>query len=125
MSSNSANSHMQIGQVAKLTGLSLRTLRHYDEVGIARPSARSEGGFRLYTADDVKRLHHIRRIIPLGFTLDETAELIELFNSGKPAVRAEEFLKQAQTGRDTLSRKLAQADEVIAMLRQLIDQPHE
>ena len=45
---------MQIGEVAERTGLSLRTLRHYDEIGLLRPAGRSDGGFRLYTADDVE-----------------------------------------------------------------------
>jgi len=48
---------MQIGEVADRTQLSLRTIRHYDEVGLVPPSARSEGGFRLYTEADVERLN--------------------------------------------------------------------
>ncbi|WP_043368340.1 MerR family DNA-binding transcriptional regulator, partial [Mycolicibacterium conceptionense] len=47
---------MQIGEVAARTELSIKTIRHYDEVGLVTPSARSAGGFRLYTADDVNRL---------------------------------------------------------------------
>ena len=46
---------MQIGEVAERTGLSLRTIRYYEEVGLAVPSARSQGGFRLYTEPDVGR----------------------------------------------------------------------
>ena len=45
--------HMQIGQVAQKTELSIRTVRHYDDVGLVTPSARSAGGFRLYTETDV------------------------------------------------------------------------
>lgn len=62
---------MQIGEVAARTELSLRSLRHWDEVGLLRPSGRSEGGFRLYTEDDVEKILVIRRMKPLGFTLDE------------------------------------------------------
>jgi MerR family transcriptional regulator, copper efflux regulator len=69
--------HLQIGIVAERTGLSIRTLRHYDEVGLVTPSARSGGGFRLYTEHDVDRLRAIRRMKPLGFTLDEMKQLLD------------------------------------------------
>ena len=59
---------MQIGELAERTGLSVRTLRHYDEIGLLRPSARTDGGFRLYTADDESRLLLIRRMKPLGYS---------------------------------------------------------
>ncbi|MCL2552598.1 MAG: MerR family transcriptional regulator [Streptosporangiales bacterium] len=70
--------HMQIGEVAERTELSLRTIRHYEETGLVTPSARSQGGFRLYTESDVARLMVIRRMKPLGFTLDEMRDLLSL-----------------------------------------------
>jgi len=69
--------HLQIGAVAERTELSIRTIRHYDEVGLVTPSARTGGGFRLYTEDDVDRLHTIRRMKPLGFTLEEMRRLLD------------------------------------------------
>ena len=68
---------MQIGQVAARTELSIATVRHYDEVGLVTPSARSAGGFRLYAEVDVERLLVIRRMKPLGFTLAEMRELLD------------------------------------------------
>ncbi|CAN5425418.1 MerR family transcriptional regulator [soil metagenome] len=68
--------HLQIGEVATRTELSIKTIRHYDDVGLVTPSARSTGGFRLYTTEDVDRLLAIRRMKPLGFTLDEMGELL-------------------------------------------------
>lgn len=68
---------MQIGEVAARTELSLRTIRHYEETGLVAPSARSQGGFRLYTETDVARLMVIRRMKPLGFTLDQMRELLD------------------------------------------------
>ena len=68
---------MQIGQVAARTELSIATVRHYDEVGLVTPSARSTGGFRLYTEVDVDRLLVIRRMKPLGFTLTEMKDLLD------------------------------------------------
>lgn len=69
---------MQIGQVAERTGLSLRTIRFYEENGLVIPTARSEGGFRLYSEHDVSRLEVIKRMKPLGFTLEEMQELLTL-----------------------------------------------
>lgn len=69
--------HMQIGEVATRTELSLRTIRHYEEAGLVVPSARSQGGFRLYTEADVARLMVIRRMKPLGFTLDQMRDLLD------------------------------------------------
>src|SRR5690606_40676868 len=71
MSEHTEVSTMHIGAVAERTGLSLRTLRHWDEVGLVQPSGRSDGGFRLYTEDDVERILLVRRMKPLGFTLAE------------------------------------------------------
>ncbi|WP_425588717.1 MerR family transcriptional regulator [Streptomyces sanyensis] len=68
---------MQIGEVAARTGLSLRTIRHYEDAALVVPSARSQGGFRLYTETDVARLMVIRRMKPLGFTLDQMRELLD------------------------------------------------
>ncbi|PWG07762.1 MerR family DNA-binding transcriptional regulator [Streptomyces sp. V2] len=68
---------MQIGEVATRTELSLRTIRHYEETGLVVPSARSQGGFRLYTETDVQRLMVIRRMKPLGFTLEQMRDLLE------------------------------------------------
>ncbi|WP_434587583.1 MerR family transcriptional regulator [Streptomyces sp. A5-4] len=68
---------MQIGEVAARTELSLRTIRHYEETGLVTPSARSQGGFRLYTEADVQRLMVIRRMKPLGFTLDQMRDLLD------------------------------------------------
>ena len=69
---------LQIGQVAERTGLSLRTIRWYEEEGLVVPTSRTEGGFRLYSDDDVARLEVIKRMKPLGFALEEMRELLGL-----------------------------------------------
>lgn len=68
----------QIGEVAERLGLSLRTVRYYEEVGLVRPAERSPGGFRLYDDDAIERLALIKQMKPLEFSLDETRELLEL-----------------------------------------------
>ena len=72
--------HMQIGEVAERPGLSLRTIRYYGEVGLAEPSARSQGGFRLYTEDDVARLLLLRQMKPLGLSLEQMRDLLVILN---------------------------------------------
>ncbi|GAB3195930.1 MerR family transcriptional regulator [Geodermatophilus arenarius] len=71
---------LQIGQVAERTGLSLRTIRFYEESGLVLPSGRTEGGFRLYGEDAVARLEVVKRMKPLGLTLDEVRELLTLLD---------------------------------------------
>ena len=72
---------MQIGEVGERTGLSLRTIRWYEEVGLAPPSARSQGGFRLYTESDVERLQLVKRMKPLELSLDEVRDLLEVLDA--------------------------------------------
>lgn len=117
---------MHIGAVAERTGLSLRSLRHWDEVGLVRPSGRTEGGFRLYTEPDVERILLVRRMKPLGFSLEEMGRLLELADrvaagDADDAVRAElaGLVAAAQERRADLARKLDMADELIALLRAL------
>ena len=73
--------HMQIGEAAERVGLSIRTIRHYEDAGLVIPSARSDGGFRLYTEPDLARLAVVKRMKPLGFTLDEMRDLLELLDT--------------------------------------------
>jgi MerR family copper efflux transcriptional regulator len=119
---------MQIGELAEKTGLSLRTIRHYDDVGLLKPSTRSEGGFRLYTADDLARLMLIRRMKPLGFSLEDMNELLNIVHalqSGAPGsdnaeVRAAlgSFIDDAETRRRKLRDQLTMAHEFVELLKQ-------
>jgi MerR family copper efflux transcriptional regulator len=117
---------MHIGELAEKTGLSLRTIRHYDEVGLLEPTGRTVGGFRLYTQDDLARLMLIRRMKPLGFTLEEMTELLRIIDTlggagtVDPAVRRDldGFITQAVERRSALQKQLAMADEFLALLRE-------
>lgn len=71
------DSLLQIGAVAQLVDLSLRTVRHHEDAGLVRPVARTAGGFRLYDHDTIARLLLIKQMKPLGFTLEEMRLLIE------------------------------------------------
>lgn len=62
---------IQVGELSKRTGLTVRTLHHYDEIGLLRPSSHSDAGYRLYTANDVARLQQALSLRQLGFSLEE------------------------------------------------------
>jgi MerR family transcriptional regulator, thiopeptide resistance regulator len=67
----------KVGELARRTGLSVRALRYYDEIGLLSPSSRTEGGHRLYTAGDIVRLQQIKSLRALGFTLREVGEYMD------------------------------------------------
>src|SRR2546422_4594532 len=69
---------LQIGEVAERTGVTQRTLRFYEEKGLLRPPSRMDGGFRLYSEDDVLRVEQIRRLQNLlGVSLADIKEMVD------------------------------------------------
>jgi MerR family copper efflux transcriptional regulator len=119
---------MHIGEVAARTELSLRSLRHWDDVGLLRPSGRTHGGFRLYTEADVDKILVIRRMKPLGFSLEEmSAAMRDIESLGVHAATSDEataargrlanLRDQAAERREKLVAQLAMADEFIDILR--------
>ncbi|QSR32755.1 MerR family transcriptional regulator [Nocardioides sp. S5] len=118
---------MHIGEVAARTELSLRSLRHWEEVGLLQPSGRTDGGFRLYTESDVDKILVIRRMKPLGFSLDEMkAVMSDLEVLGDPEAdesdraaaqqRIADVRTDATERRARLVRQLEMADEFIGLL---------
>lgn len=79
---------LHIGEVAERVGLSVRTVRYYEEVGLVDPSGRSDGGFRLYSEADVRQLVLVKRMKAFGLSLDEMGELLDVLASVE---RAEEL----------------------------------
>ena len=67
--------HFKIGKLADLAGMSSRTIRYYEEIGLLAPTRRIEGGKRIYTDSDFQRLKFIKRLKDLGLTLTEMCEL--------------------------------------------------
>jgi DNA-binding transcriptional MerR regulator len=72
---------LQIGEVAERVGLSLRTVRYYEEMELLTPARRTEGGFRLYTEGEVERLDLIRQMKPLGFSVQEMRGLLDAYDT--------------------------------------------
>lgn len=77
---------LQIGEAANRVGLSLRTIRHWGEVGLVEPSGRSAGGFRLYTEDDVERMLFIKTLKPLDLSLEQIRDLADLVYTARAGI---------------------------------------
>jgi len=67
---------LKIGELAKRIGVTVRTLHHYDAIGLVKPSARTEAGYRLYNRNDIARLHRIQALRGLGLSLAETGTML-------------------------------------------------
>jgi MerR family mercuric resistance operon transcriptional regulator len=71
-------STLTIGKLAKTCDVKVDTVRYYERKGLLLPLERTESGYRVYSADSVKRLRFVRKAQSLGFTLEEIRELLEL-----------------------------------------------
>ncbi|MBB2987428.1 MerR family transcriptional regulator [Terracoccus luteus] len=117
---------MRIGEVAERTGLSLRTIRHYEEVGLLPESERSPGGFRLYGEAAVQRLLLVKQMKPLDFSLDEMRDLIEVRDrlaSPRLSERTRtQLLERLRTYRSLVEHKLDTLEQRVQTARAFHDQ---
>lgn len=102
---------LKVGQLAKQVCLSVRTLHHYDEIGLLSPSVRTEAGHRLYNTKDISRLHRIQALKQLGLSLPQIAGIIQ--DNTKPL---SEIIAQQIAH---LERELEQAEKLKAKLMSL------
>lgn len=77
----------QIGGVAERLGVSTRTIKYYEELGLVSPENRSPGGFRLYNASDIERLQRILRLKGMGFSLAAIREFLSVRDAAQEATR--------------------------------------
>lgn len=82
-SENENNECISIGTLARNTGVTTRTLRYYEEMGIMSPSCRNEGSTRAYTSDDVRKLKFVLKLKELGLTIREMQELDRVYAEAK------------------------------------------
>ncbi|HYW55399.1 MAG TPA: MerR family transcriptional regulator [Polaromonas sp.] len=102
---------LKVGELAARTGLTVRTLHHYDTIGLLRPSARTDAGYRLYSRTDVARLHGIQALRHLGLPLNEIGNMIDGDGAALPAI----ITRQIQV----LDQEVAKAAELRASLQLL------
>ncbi len=116
---------LHIGRVADLVGLSLRTIRYYEEVGLVRPSGRTAGGFRLYDRAAVDRLLLIKRMKPLGYPLEEMAGVLAridaLTGQDDTALSAPEARRQLQAISEQVQDRLAELRAKVAYAEEFRD----
>jgi DNA-binding transcriptional MerR regulator len=105
---------LKVGELAALANLTVRTLHHYDGIGLLRPSARSDAGYRLYDRDDVARLHRIQALRAFGLSLADIALTLDS-PAGSPLAIVDRQLEslevrmaEARRLRDQLLRVRAQ-----------------
>ncbi|HEX7305849.1 MerR family transcriptional regulator [Lentzea sp.] len=85
-----------IGDLAKASGLTVRTLHHYDEIGLVVASERTASGHRRYTPDDVRRLYQVRSLRQLGLSLEEVRSALSRSDSLRPLFEAQLAALNAQ-----------------------------
>ena len=96
---------LTVGSVAQLAGVTVRTLHHYDEIGLVVPSGRTDSGYRTYGSDEVARLQEVLFFRELGFSLETIRDIV-----GRPSYHREAALYQQ---RDLLEQK---ADRLLGMI---------
>ena len=104
---------LKVGELARSSGLTVRTLHHYDEIGLLKPSGRSDSGYRLYSQDDVARLHGIQALRHLGLALNDIAGLLD-GEQASPELILEQQMR-------ALDREIAQATELRGRLALIHD----
>lgn len=102
-----------VNKIAQMAGVTLRTLRYYDKIGLLVPSARTEAGYRLYSEEDIERLQQILFFRELDFPLSKIEEILNNPNFDRKEAlamqidflekRAERYLRLSQLAKDTLS----------------------
>jgi MerR family gold-responsive transcriptional activator of gol and ges genes len=109
---------MIIGDVAKLTGVSAKMIRHYESIGLIKPALRSDAGYRQYREQDVHVLRFIRRARDLGFSLDAIKVLLTLWLD---KTRHSADVKQiASQHIDELQLKIAALQDMVTTLQTLV-----
>ena len=107
--------HMKVGELAKRSGLTIRTLHHYDSIGLLSPSARTDAGYRLYQRQDIARLHQIQALRRFGMALADIGTFLANPGASLP------FLVDQQIA--ALTRQINQAgvlrDQLTRLQRQL------
>ena len=122
---------LQIGEAAERAALTQRTLRYYEEKGLLNPPTRMDGGFRLYSPDDMERVDRIRQLKELlGFSLAEIKEMLEAEDvrlqikaEWRRDAEADEKAEKARLGREVTLHQLAlieQKMEKMASLRETL-----
>lgn len=109
---------MNIGQAAKATGVSAKMIRYYESIGLIAPADRTGSNYRVYGDEEVHTLRFIKRARSLGFSMDETARLLGLWQDKSRASADVKAIAQAHI--EDLEQKIREMQEMAATLRHLV-----
>lgn len=116
------NSYFNIGRAAAESGVSAKMIRHYEALGMLKPAARSDGGYRLYTPTDVHMLRFVRRARDLGFSIKDVERLLGLWANRRRA--SAEVRRIALAHIAELDRKIAALQGMRRTLEHLVQHCH-
>ena len=110
---NAPRDTLKVGELARRTGLTVRTLHHYDEIGLLRPSGRTPAGHRLYARPEIERLQQIASLRHLGLPLDDIAACL-----ARPGYSLERVLDLHV---ERMERQIARQERLCGVVRSLRD----
>lgn len=120
MTETTVHEDLTVGRVADLVGVSVRTLHHWDTIGLVRPSGRSWSGYRLYDAEDVARIHRVLVYRELGLALAQIGEILD-----DPSVDPREHLQRQRTLLEERIRRLERTARAVDEMIERTDMTHE
>ena len=113
---------LDIGRAAKASGVSVKMIRHYEEIGLLGKVARTYANYRVYSDSNVHTLRFIRRARALGFSIDDIRELLSLWQSKS---RSSASVKKVAAGHmEDLKRKIAEMQSMLTTLQHLTHHCH-
>ena len=113
---------MNIGAVAGATGVPAKTIRYYESVGLIPPARRTQNGYRSYNTTDVQTLMFIQRARSLGFSVDDVANLLELWRDTRRASADVKRLAARHVAR--IEKKIGELESIRHVLQDLIERCH-
>lgn len=113
---------MNIGQLAKSSGVNAKLIRHYESIGLIPKASRSDSGYRVYSENDIQFLRFIKRARGLGFSMKEIKKLIGLWRNKSRASREVKSLALAHV--QDLEGKILEMQEMVSNLRLLARNCH-
>ena len=114
--------YLDIGAASRASGVSAKMIRHYEEIGVVPPAARTAAGYRVYAPADVHRLRFVKRARDLGFSMEEIAKLLTLWNDRRR--KSSEVKRLAMKHVAELERKIAELESMRGTLMELVHHCH-
>lgn len=112
---------MNVGEVARHSGLPAKTIRFYEDIGLIKPD-RATNGYRTYSRDDAHRLAFLKRARSLGFSIEECRQLLALYQDKSRA--SQDVRRIAISHVEAIERKIAELQSMRATLHTLVDACH-